>query len=160
MRFSSTPSRREKSELDEKDLSILRLLRENSRMSYNEIARALNMSDVAVIKRIKRLEQLEIIKRYTVAIDPSKLGFNVVSITGIDVRPERLFHILSILKKKEYVDFLALTSGDHPIMAVIWARDNDELARIHDEISRLPGVERVCPALLLEIVKEGGFPNT
>lgn len=147
--------KKEKDELDKKDVEIIKLLSMNARMSYNEIARALNMSDVAVMKRIRRLEQIGVIKRYTIALDLAKLGFNAISITGINVRPERLFHVLSILKQKPYIRFLALTSGDHPIMAVIIARDNEELARIHDEISRLPGIEKVYPALLLEVVKEG-----
>lgn len=140
--------------LDEKDKKILEILSENARATYSEIARAIGVSDVAVIKKIKKLEQLGVIKKYTVVLDPRKLGFNAVSITGVDVEPEHLFNVLSHLKDKEYVKFLALTSGDHSILVAVWAASGDELARIHEEISRLPGVKRVCPAILLDVVKE------
>ncbi len=140
--------------IDEKDKKILEILKGNARASYTEIARSLGISDVAVIKRIRKLEQAGIIKKYTIIVDPKKLGYNAVSITGVDVEPEHMFKVLSFLREKEYVKYLALTSGDHSIIAIIWAKDSNELARIHDEISSLPGVKRVCPAIILDVVKE------
>ncbi len=140
--------------LDEKDLKIIDMLMKNGRIPYSEIAKALGLSDVAVIKRIRKLEKMGVIRKYTVLIDPKKLGYKVVSITGIDVEPEYIFNVLNKLKEKDFIKYLAITSGDHGLMAIIWARDSDEIARIHDEIVRMPGVKRVCPAIILDIVKE------
>lgn len=140
--------------LDEKDLKILKILMENSRASYNEIARAVGLSDVAVIKRVKRMEKEGVIRKYTVKIDPEKLGYKAVSITGIDVEPEHMFDVIEMLKSKDYVKYLAITSGDHSIIAVIWARDNDEMAKIHKEISEIGWVKRICPAIILDVIKE------
>ncbi len=141
-------------DLDEKDLKIIEMLQKNSRASYSEIAKAIGISDVATIKRVKRLERIGVIKRYTILVDPKKMGYSVISLTGIDVEPQNIFDVLMSLKSKEYVKFLALTSGDHSIMATIWSRDSQELARIHNEISSMPGVKRVCPAIIQEIIKE------
>ncbi|AEM38110.1 transcriptional regulator, AsnC family [Pyrolobus fumarii 1A] len=146
-----------KGELDEKDMVILAALSRNARVSYTELAKQLGISDVAVIKRIRRLEQLGVIKRYTIVVDPKALGYNVVSYTGIDVEPEHLLTVANELRKKEYVKMLAITSGDHDIMALIWARDSEELRRIHEEISRMPGVKRICPAIVLETLKDGDW---
>jgi len=140
--------------IDEKDMKIINLLLENGRISYSEIAKAIGLSDVAVIKRIRKLEQMGIIRKYTILIDPKKLGYKVVSITGIDVEPEYLFNILNTLKEKDYVKYLAITSGDHSIIAIIWAKDSDEVAKIHGEIAKMDGVKRVCPAIILDIIKE------
>jgi len=141
-------------DLDQKDLKILEILCRNARTTYSEIAKAIGVSDVAVIKRIKKLEQTGVIKKYTVILDPRKLGYKSVSITGINTEPEYLFSVLSYLKEKDYVKYIALTSGDHSIMTIIWARDGDEMARIHEEISKLPGVTKVCPSMVLEVLKE------
>ncbi len=140
--------------IDEKDRKIIKMLEGNSRISYGDIARGIGISDVAVIKRIRKLEQLGVIKKYTIVVDPKKLGFNSVSITGIDAEPEHIFNIVEYLKEREYVKYLALTSGDHVIIAIIWARDGGELAKIHKEVSGLTGVKRVCPAMILEVLKE------
>jgi len=70
--------------LDEKDLKILRRMAENARITFTELAKEVGLSDVAVIKRVKRLEG-GIIKRYTISVDPRKLGYGIISLTGIDV---------------------------------------------------------------------------
>ena len=140
--------------IDEKDLKIIKLLQENSRIPYTELAKKVGISDVAIIKRIKKLEKQGIIKKYTIIIDPKKLGYNSISIVGINVEPEHLFPVISYLKEKDYVKYLALSSGDHTLMAIIWARDGSELAKIHDEISKLPGVTKVCPSIILDVIKE------
>ena len=140
--------------IDEKDCKILELLSKNSRASYTEIGRILGMSDVAVMKRIKKLEESGIIKRFTIVIDPRKIGYNAVSITGIDVEPEYLFEVIRYLKDKDYVKSLILATGDHNIIAIIWARNGNELSEIHREISKIPGVKRLCPAIILDIIKD------
>jgi len=140
--------------IDEKDLKIIKLLQENSRIPYTELAKKVGISDVAVIKRIKKLEKQGVIKKYTIVIDPKKLGYNSVSIVGINVEPEYLFPVISHLKEKDYVKYLALSSGDHTLMAIIWARNGSELAKIHNEISKLPGVTKVCPSIILDVIKE------
>ncbi len=141
-------------ELDEKDLKILRILSRNARAPFSEIAREVELSDVAVMKRVRKLEQLGIIKKYTIVVDPRKLGYRSVSITGIDVEPEHLFSVVDKLKTMPNVKFLAITSGDHSIMTIIWARDSEEISKIHEELSKIRGVKRVCPAIVLDVIKE------
>ena len=141
-------------ELDEKDLKILEMLTKNARIPYCEIAKAIGISDVAVMKRIRKLEQSGIIKGYTAIIDPKKLGYNLVSITGIDVEPQYLFKVVEELKNIMNIKYIAVTSGDHNIMTVIWAKNGDEIAKIHSDISKLPGIRRVCPAIILEVFKD------
>jgi Lrp/AsnC family transcriptional regulator for asnA, asnC and gidA len=141
-------------DLDEIDLKILEILRENARTPYVEIAKQVGLTDVAIIKRIKRLESRGIIKKYTVIVDPSKLGYRAVSITGINIDPTQLFNVVQELRSRNYVKYLALTSGDHSLIAVIWARDRVELEMIHRDIERIRGVLRVYPAIVTDVVKE------
>lgn len=140
--------------LDEKDMKILKILAKNARIPYSEIAKMIELSDVAVIKRVKRLEQSGIIKGYTLIIDPKKLGFNSISITGIDVEPEHLFDVINKLRSMDNVKYIALTTGDHSIIITVWARNGEEMAMIHDRISKIPGVKRVCPAIILDVFKD------
>ncbi|HEU16501.1 MAG TPA: Lrp/AsnC family transcriptional regulator [Nitrososphaeria archaeon] len=139
--------------VDEKDQVILDKLRKNARCSYGEIAKELGMSDVAVMKRIRKLEAEGVIKKYTIIADDRRVGYGATSITGVDVDPEHLFEVSSTLKGKPYVKYLAISSGDHQIMVVVKAKDNSELARYHEEMSALPGVRRICPSVVLDILK-------
>ncbi len=140
--------------IDDKDLVIINMLKENARTPYSEIARKLGISEVAVMKRVKKLENSGVIRKYTVIVDYKKLGYNMVSITGLEVKPEYLFSAVEELKRKEYVVFLALTSGDHSIIAKIIARDHQELSQLHREIENIPGVYNVRPAIILNVEKE------
>uniref|UniRef100_A0A7J3XY38 Lrp/AsnC family transcriptional regulator n=1 Tax=Thermogladius calderae TaxID=1200300 RepID=A0A7J3XY38_9CREN len=140
--------------VDEIDLKIIGKLTENARATYSEIASEVGLSDVAVMKRIRKLEQEGVIRKYTVIVDPAKLGFSKVSLTGINVDPAKLFDVVEELKKRDYVKQLLVTSGDHSLIALIFARSSEEIMRIHDEISRIDGVLKVYPAIVSDIVKD------
>ena len=140
--------------IDEKDLKIIEILRRNARATYTEIAKELGLTEAAARKRVKRLENLGVIKGYRAIIDYKKLGYTIISLTGIDTEPEALLDVAKNLLEKSWVNSLFLTSGDHMIMAEIIARDNSEFLRIQEEIKRIPGVRRICPAMVLDVLKE------
>ncbi|RLG77290.1 MAG: transcriptional regulator [Thermoprotei archaeon] len=139
--------------VDEKDMQIIDMLLENARTPLTVIARRLGISDVAVKKRIKRLEETKVIRKFTIIVDPTKLGFKGFAYLGIDVEPAQLFNIVKYLSSKNYVKTLAITLGEHSLMAEIWARDSEELENIMKDLESKPGVKRICPAIVVELVK-------
>lgn len=140
--------------LDERDRIIIEMLTEDARTPFTEIAKVLGISETAVRKRVRALEEAGVIKQYTVVIDPSKLGYNLVSLTGIDTLPERIFEVASKLKEFDFVRNVYLTSGDHMIMVEIWAKDGNDLSDIiSNKIGKIEGVLKVCPAIILERLK-------
>ncbi|MEM0000251.1 MAG: Lrp/AsnC family transcriptional regulator [Desulfurococcaceae archaeon] len=140
--------------LDEIDKTIIKELVKNARITYRELAKSVNLTDVAVIKRVKKLEKNSVIRKYTTIVNPLALGFTKVSFTGINVKPERLFDVVKYLKEKDYVKYLALTTGDHDIMVTIWARSAEDLEKIHDEIRNFEGVVSVYPMIVSEVIKD------
>ncbi|MGC8982137.1 MAG: Lrp/AsnC family transcriptional regulator [Desulfurococcaceae archaeon] len=143
--------------VDEVDLKIINELIKNARATYRELSKVVGLTDVAVMKRVRKLERAGVIKRYTAIVDPQSLGYSKVSFTGLNVSPEKLFDVVKVLKEKEYVKYLALTSGDHDLLAVVWARSDEELEAIHDEIKRIDGVRDVYPLILTGKVKEEAY---
>ena len=139
--------------LDEKDTAIVRMLMENGRTTYREMAETLGISDVAVRKRVIRLERSGVILGYTVVLNPKALGYSVVALTGVDVEPGALMRVARELASREYVRSAWITAGDHEIMLEIWARDEGEMEEILREIEEMRGVKRVCPAVVTERLK-------
>ena len=140
--------------MDRRDLEIIRVLEENARLPLTEIARRLGISETAVRKRIARLEREGVIEGYTVRVNPAKLGFTVVAFVGVDATPERYLEVASKLASLEEVKYLAITSGDHMIMAEVWARDGKHLMEVlSKKIGAVEGVKRVCPAVVIERLK-------
>ncbi|ANF22542.1 HTH-type transcriptional regulator LrpA [Thermococcus piezophilus] len=140
--------------LDERDKIIIDMLTRDARTPFTEIAKVLGISETAVRKRVKALEEAGVIRQYTIMVDPSKLGYNLVSLTGVDTLPEKIFEVANKLKEFEFVRNVYLTSGDHMIMAEIWAKDGEDLSDIiSNKIGKLDGVTKVCPAIILEKLK-------
>ncbi|RLI26553.1 transcriptional regulator [Candidatus Bathyarchaeota archaeon] len=135
------------------DLKIIRILQENSRTPFLRIAKALGVSEAAVRKRVKKLEREGVIKRYTVEVDPVKLGFEIVAFIGVDTRPEYYISTLEKLKDLDKVVSLYSSSGDHMILLECWFKDSEELAEFVKRLNSMDGVTRVCPAIILKKLK-------
>lgn len=90
--------------MEDTDQQILRLLAEDGRMSFTDLAKATGLSTSAVHQRVKRLEGRGVIKGYGATIDYEQLGKPLtafISITPIDVSepddyPERLRSVTEI----------------------------------------------------------------
>ncbi len=135
------------------DFTLIKALMENARVPISELARRFGVSDTAIRKRLKKLERDGVIVRYTVEVDPKKLGFNVVAIIGIDTMPEDLLPTISKLKEMDEVIKLYTATGDHMILIECWLRDSKELERFLKKLENMKGVKYVRPAIILERIK-------
>ena len=109
--------------IDEKDVKIIEILQKNSRTPFLTISKKLNVSESTIRKRVKKLENNEIIKKYTITINPKKLGYHSVSLLGLDVSPNNYLEAANKLSKFPEIKSLATTTGDHMIMTEIWSKD-------------------------------------
>ena len=138
--------------MDEANVAILQALITNARVPKTELARRLKITEAAIRKRLKKLEESRIIVGYRTLIDYQKAGL-MASITGIDAEPERLWEVIERLRGIEEITSITLTSGDHMIMVEIVVRNMQELQDMHKRIESLPGVTKVCPAIILKRIK-------
>ena len=137
--------------IDKKDLKIIDMLRENSRIPFTEIATRLDVSESSIRKRIKALENKGVVTQYTVIIDPAKLGYNSVSMVGINVESTHLLDVAMRMTEYPEVKFVATSTGDHMIITEIWLNDSKELGRfIAENIEKQEGVKKVSPTIILE----------
>ncbi len=140
--------------MDEKDWKIIELLQENARISYTEMAKVLGVTETTVRKRIAEMERKGIIKKYTVEVDPEKLGYKTVTILGMDVEPKYLLEAAKKLSEMKETRWVATSTGDHMIMCEIWAKNGEELLHIlTTKIGKIRGVKDLCPAIIMERIK-------
>jgi len=137
--------------IDKKDLKIIDMLRENARIPFTEIASRLDVGESTIRKRIKALENNGVITQYTVIVDPAKLGYNSISMVGINVESTHLLDVAMRMTEYPEVKFVATSTGDHMIITEIWLNDSKELGRfITENIEKQEGVKRVSPTIILE----------
>lgn len=142
--------------IDERDEKIIEILRRDSRTPNTKIAEELGISETSVRNRIKELTEKGVIRRFTVEVDPGKLGYDSVALVGADVEPDKYLTAAEELSEFDSIRDVSLTTGDHMIMMEIWAEDGEELTKILSEkIGGIDGIERICPAIVLEKLKDG-----
>lgn len=136
--------------MDEKDEQILHTLLRNSRTPLTRIASKLGITETAVRKRIKKLEERGIIKSYTAIIDPFFMGYSGVALVGLDTAPGRLLPVFEYVSNLKNVRYASLTSGDHMLMFEAWCKTPEELNALIKKLEKKEGVLRICPAILLK----------
>lgn len=140
--------------VDQTDLKILGLLQADGSLTFTEIARRLGLNESTVRKRVMALREGGVIRKFTLIIDPAKIGFNTVAIVGIDVEPSKLLEAAQRLCEIDEVKWVATSTGDHMIMTEIWARDGRELSKIiSGSIGKIEGIKKICPSIILEKLK-------
>ena len=144
--------------LDEKDLKILEILQENSKITMKELSRKIGSPITTTHSRVRRLEREGYIKAYRAILDAKKLGINtsafiLVSFTknmGVDQR--RLAREISLLPEVQEVHII---TGDWDILLKVKVRDVEELGRfVVDKLRQIHGVEKTYTSVVLDTIKE------
>ena len=144
--------------IDELDQKLIRELQKNGRQSYVNIAKMLGIVEGTVRKRVKDLTDRNIIKIVAVP-NPRELGYNFISVMGLQVRMADLRKVAENLAEKPNVCYLAFVTGRYDLMAIIVTRSSEELSHfIEKEISALPSILRTETFVNLDIIK-GGRPG-
>jgi len=140
--------------IDDRDKKIIEIMMQNSKIPFTQIGKELGISEAAVRRRIKKLEMMGVIKKFTIVVDPAKIGYKHVAIIGIDSEPDKLIQIAHDLANKHFSKRVYITTGDHMIMLEAWARDSAEMTKVLQEIGAINGVRKVCPAIILDSIKQ------
>lgn len=139
--------------IDNKDITILEELEQNARISFIKIAQKLGISEAAIRKRVKKLEEKNIILGYKASVNYKKLGYSNKIIMGVDTTPQSYFKVIGELKKNTKLKNITTSSGDHMIMFDVWVHDMTELNKILNEINEIKGVTQSCPSIIHEQIK-------
>lgn len=142
--------------LDEIDLKILRMMQDNARINNAELARELGMAPSAVLERVKKLEQKEVLLAYYAKINPIALNQKMLSFIFIKVDEiigdERTGRLLAEIPEVLEVHDIAGDDG-----YLIKVRTQDSLALVHlmrNSLSKIDGVISTRTIIVLQTVKE------
>ncbi|GAA0084637.1 Lrp/AsnC ligand binding domain-containing protein [Clostridium sp. MB05] len=139
-------------QLDELDLQILDLLIKDCRTPYLEIARICHVSGGTIHVRMKKMEELGIIKGTRILLNLPKLGYDVCCFVGIYVDKTSSFDSVfdELSRIKEVVE-LHLTTGNYSIFAKVVCRNISDLQNILlNKINSIGGIQRTDTIISLE----------
>ena len=126
--------------VDRTDWQLLAALQQDGRASYAELARVVAMSPSAVAERVRRLEEAGVIAGYRAALDPERLGLQVMAFVRLryptgNYRP---FHAL-LESTPEIVEAHHVTGEDCFVLKVL-TRSMRHLEEVAGRISGLGAV--------------------
>ena len=126
-------------ELDELDEKILKMIVDNARVPFLEVARACNVSGAAIHQRVQKLTNLGVIKGSEYIVDAEKLGYETCAFIGIFLTsPSTFDFVVQEVEKIPEVIECYYTTGQYDLLIKIIAKNNKDLLRIiHSELQPL-----------------------
>ena len=129
--------------LDQLDKQILKMIGEDARTPYLEVARACGVSGAAIHQRIQKLTSAGVLQGSKFIIDPEKLGYETCAFIGINLKnPTDFDGVVEKLEQIPEVVECHYTTGDYDLFIKVYARNNHHLLNIiHDKLQPL-GIAR------------------
>lgn len=139
-------------EIDDIDLKILSHLMLDAKTPYTEIAKKVFVSGGTVHVRMKKLEEMGVVKGTTLQLDYSKLGYDVTCFLGIYLEKSSLYdEVVEKLKQIPEIVKIHYTTGDYNIFTKIHCRDTNHLREVlHDKIQKVDGIDRTDTLISLD----------
>ncbi len=137
--------------LDDIDYKILDLLAENTRIPYTDVAKKLYVSAGTVHIRVKKMEQMGVIKGSSLIVDWKKLDYTFTAYVGLLINnSSRITHIIKQLKQIPNITVAHVTSGRFNIYLKIRAKSTTHAKNIIFSLDEIEGVYRSESMISLE----------
>ena len=144
--------------LDEKDMSILRLLQQNARITVKEISDKIHLSTTPVHERIKRMEEAGVIKQYAALVEPSKVKKGLMVICYVSLKEHNknagTKFIKTIHELNEVVECYNI-SGEFDFMLKVVAENMDDYYNFHvNKLSQADNIGQVQSVFVMGVIKQ------
>ena len=125
--------------LDRLDKQILKMIADDARVPFLEVARACDVSGAAIHQRIQKLTNAGILKGSQFIIDPEKIGYETCAFIGLNLKnPESFDSVVEQLQQMPEVVECHYTTGNYDLFIKIYAKNNHPLLDIiHDKLQPL-----------------------
>jgi Lrp/AsnC family leucine-responsive transcriptional regulator len=137
--------------IDYVDNKIVRLLKDNARMSYSDIASEIGLSRTAVTTRIANLEKAGIIKGYKTIVKTELLSF----LMNIETKPETFEDWKQALKNIPEVVSVVQISGESKLIAICQAKNIDVIRDLVTELHKsIGGIKVINANSVVDVIKD------
>ena len=136
--------------LDGIDKKIISLLKSNARNSVSKISEIINLSVPATSDRIKKLEDLGIIKGYKAVINSRKIGLDLSSlITVVSESSSNYERIIDFVNQTDEIVECFATTGRGSHILMVETRNTNSLEKLLRKIQSWPNVIRTETQIIL-----------
>lgn len=138
--------------IDQTDVDIINLLREDGRIQNTDVARRLGVSEATVRKRVARLLREKVISHYVWA-EPLKVGYSHYLTVDIQAEPSEIEAVAQRLADMRETSFVGICYGNFDLRASLFVRSSEDIHGILMAINSIPGIRRSVATSFTKIVK-------
>ena len=138
--------------LDKKDVAILDLLRQNSRLPIKDISKITKIRPSTVHQRIQRLKQETVIEKFTVKLNNKLVGENFIVFMFIKTKPATLLG-KDILDTR-YVKEVFGVTGEYDLLLKLKFKDVIEFNDYIINFRKKPEIESTLTMVATASIKE------
>jgi Lrp/AsnC family leucine-responsive transcriptional regulator len=120
--------------IDDIDCEILAELQDNARIAFAELGRRVGLSTPAVIERVHRLEERQVILGYRALVDPAKVGLPVRAFVKVTVAGDKLAKFSTLVSKLPEVLQCHRVTGAESFMVQVAVRDVTHMEEVIDSM--------------------------
>jgi DNA-binding Lrp family transcriptional regulator len=120
------------SDLDAFDIQILKELQVNAHISHQELADKVNLSKTPCWRRVRKLEQLGVIKKYVALLDSAKVNLSVMAYVQVSMKNhdvETLIIFNDFVARSPYVLECSAITGNYDYIMKVTAKDTADLEK-------------------------------
>ena len=139
--------------VDDIDLAIVELLRENGRATNQQIANRLDLTAATVSTRIRKMEKSDQLRVVAVS-DFATNGYNLMMEIAIEVEGRPASEVCEELAQLDEVFAAHLVTGRYDIDLLVALHDLDEMQELLlNKVSKIRGIRSMMPAVALDVIK-------
>ena len=143
-------------DLDSTDRALLAALLEDARISQRGLAKRVGVAQGTITNRLRRLEEMGVIKGYTVLLDAESIGWTMTVITGLRIQKGSMIDVQKQIASDPRVFAVYDVTGDYDSMVLARVRGRKDLDALTKTVFTLKGVQRSFTQVVLNTVKEDG----
>jgi Lrp/AsnC family transcriptional regulator, leucine-responsive regulatory protein len=136
-------------DLDKKDFVLLEALQQNASQRLEDLAALVKLAPSSVHERLRRLEREGIIRRWTVDVDTTALGLEVMAFIGIRAT-RTCAELLGPMRKIASIEECHSVAGDLSMILKVRVANTAALLSLTEHLRLIPGIEHTETTIVLK----------
>jgi DNA-binding Lrp family transcriptional regulator len=130
---------------------LIELLRNDGRMSVNELASLANVSRATAYQRLAALRERGVIRRFTVDVDARMLGHSITALVLVDIEQHEWRNLADRLLELPGVEYVGFTTGAFDLVLLVRAADMQTLRDVVlERLQSMPEIRSTQTSFVLE----------
>ena len=147
--------------MDQLDRDLIRILQQDAKRPFTQIAEELKQPDTTIHFRAKRLKENKTVTRFCALVRPEALGFTVAALLTIEIgghilpeiSKDRTLSFAEELSEEDHYLWIAVDNEPMIIHAVIMGDNEQDLNQRVEVIRKSPDVVKVTMNSINSVVK-------